>query len=449
MSDSVKISVYKKNTASNYLDAAVDVARWLKKQEVNEGGYKHWKISSGDGSQNQDELLRTMNDRSIYSGAAGVGFFFIQLYEATDDRSYLDEAIQAGEYLLNTYDEANIKPGLHGGLAGEGFFAEVLYGKTGDARYHEYAIKAGDVIYDHAKKEGGYIHWNGIPDYMGDGSAAAYWLYLSKITGDKKYIDHAKEFLDYIISLKHDNEDGTVNWNFLDIHNYFPELPEGGILPNFAHGTAGIVYLLTLYYEVAKDERYLELAKSGFAFLEKIAINDGDSSIVPYIYLPHSDKPFDVFYLSFCHGPAGDAIVAKELYKATQDEHYLSFYRRLSNALDEAGVTHKRSAGYWNDCICCGSAGVLLHFVDGIGLTDDEFYKTHALGVADKLLGDAFSNALGTRWYNAWTRVLPWNIDAYTGLFLGSAGVASSLVSLYGALKGKKITQIFEFGSLI
>ena len=445
MSDPVKISVYRKNTASDYLETAIDVARWIKKYEVIKGAYKCWEISSGAGSKEGDDLAQKMTDRSIYSGAAGVGLFFIQLYEATENEKYLDEAIQAGEYLLNTFNENNIKPGIHGGLTGEGFFTEALFKKTGDVRYHEYAINAGDIVYKHAVRENGYIHWEGLVDYMGDGSVIAYWLYLARITGKQKYVDYAKEFLDYIITFKTDNGDGTTYWKFFDIHDYFPELPAGGILPNFAHGTAGIVYLLTLYYEATKDEKYLELAKSGFRFLENIAINNDDASIVPYLYLPEGDKDFDVFYLSMCHGPVGDAIVAKELYKATKDERYLQFYKRLSNALDRAGVTYKRSPGYWNDCICCGSAGVLLHFVDGIGLIKDESYKTRAIGVADKLLGDAFKNDEGTRWYNAWTRVLPWNVDAHIGLYLGSAGAASALISLYGALEGKRITQIFEF----
>ena len=70
--------------------------------------------------------------------------------------------------------------------------------------------------------------------------------------------------------------------------------------------------------------------------------------------------------------------MAKELYQATGDKQYLDFYKKLSNALEAAGVTYKRSPGYWNDCICCGSAGVFLHFVDGYRLTGEK--KVSAAG---------------------------------------------------------------------
>ena len=440
------ISIYKKNSAEDYLNTAIDVAKWIKQYEVEKPVGKSWKISSGAGTNDGDALANQMTDRSIYSGAAGVGFFFLQLYEVTGNKEYFDEAVQAGEYLLGTYkDVPKYKPGIHGGITGEGLFAEALYRKTGEQKYRDYAVTVGDIAYETAIKEDGFLHWENLVDYMGDGSTAAYWIDLAKLTGEQKYLEYAKELIDYILTFKTELPDGTVYWKFFDIHKYFPELPEGGILPNFAHGTAGIVYLLTKYYEATGDKKYLEIAEAGFQFLINIAINKEDASIVPYLYLPGSEEPFDVFYLSMCHGPVGDGIVAKKLYKATKDQKYLDFYKRLSNALEQAGVTYKRSAGYWNDCICCGSSGVLLHFIDGMQWTDEPKYKKLATAVADKLVGDAYKNDEGTRWYNAWTRVMPWNVDAHIGLYMGSAGAGSALLSLYGALTGTKVSQIYEY----
>ena len=446
MAQAKKISIYKTNTVQDYLNAALDVAKWVKRYEVQKPVGKSWKISSGAGSKEGDDLAQKMTDRSLYSGAAGVGFFYLQLYEATQNQEYLQEAMEAAEYLIGTFEnELGVKPGIHGGITGEGFFTEALYRKTGEQKYRDYAIKVADVAYEQAQKIPEGIHWGNLVDYMGDGSTAAYWLYIAQLTDNPIYINYAKKLIDYILTFRTELPDGMVYWRFFDIHDYFPELPAGGILPNFAHGTAGVVYLLTKYYEATEDESYLDIAKAGFAFLENIAVKEDDAAIVPYLYLLQEQRVFDVFYLSLCHGPVGDAVVAKELYKATNDSRYLDFYKRLSNALERAGVTYKRSAGYWNDCICCGSAGVFLHFIDGYKLTGEEAYKRLALGVADKLIGDAYKNEEGSRWYNAWTRVMPWNVDAHIGLYMGSAGPASALLSLYGALTDTEITPIFEF----
>lgn len=439
--------VFEKVTNETYLETAIGVAKWLKRFEVKKAVGKSWAISSGEGSSEGDGLAAKLSDRTLYSGAAGVGYFYVQLYEITNNREYLDEAIEAGEYLLNEFTpELGKKPGIHTGLAGEALFAELLYKKTGDNKYLDYVKKAGDVVYEFAQKEGG-AHWYNLIDYMGDGSTVAFWIHLADITGDRKYLDYAKETLDYLASQIVENDDGTINWDILEINNYFSNLPKGGLISNFAHGTAGIVYLFAKYYGATKDVKYLEYARKGFQFLSNIAVREkeNDSAIVPYIYWKETGEVFDVFYLSMCHGPVGDAIVAKELYKVTGEEQYLTFYKQLTNALVSAGVPNKRSAGYWNDCVCCGSAGALLHFIDGISFIGDEKYEKLAKETARKLVGDAFKDEKGTRWYNAWTRVIPWNVDSHLGLYIGAAGQASALLSLYAQLENKELTPIVEF----
>ncbi len=442
------IKLFQKINNQTYVEVAEEVEKWIRNYEFNKGKGKSWPLSSGEGSSEGDVVAATLTDRTLYSGAAGIGFFYVQLYEVTGKEEYLNKALEAFDYLSDTFTpELGKKPGVHSGLSGEGVFALLLYKKTGEQKYLDYAIQVGDAVYEYAVKEDGKTHWYGLIDYMGDGSTVAYWIQLAQITGNQKYLAYAKETLDYMISLVVENEDDTVNWNFLEIHNYFPDLPEGGLISNFAHGTAGVVYLLAKYYQAAKDEYYLDYAKKGFRFLENIAVRDEkeNSAIVPYIYWKNTGDVYDVFYLSMCHGPVGDGIVAKQLYEVTQDKHYLEFYDQLTNALIEAGVPNKRSAGYWNDCICCGSSGVLLHFIDGITTIGDEKYERLAKETAIKLIGDAFKDDKGVRWYNAWTRLIPWNVDAHLGLYMGATGSASALLSLYGKLENVAVTPIFEY----
>ena len=65
--------------------------------------------------------------------------------------------------------------------------------------------------------------------------------------------------------------------------------------------------------------------------------------------------------------------------------------------------------------------------------------------IAYKLLNDAYKDADGSRWYDAWTRVKPWDVDAHLGLFVGAAGNASALLSYYAEKTGKSVTPIFEY----
>ena len=62
-----------------------------------------------------------------------------------------------------------------------------------------------------------------------------------------------------------------------------------------------------------------------------------------------------------------------------------------------------------------------------------------------KILQIKYTDSEGNRWYDAWTRVKPWDVDAHLGLFVGAAGNASALLSYYSDKTGKKITPVFEY----
>ena len=152
-----------------------------------------------------------------------------------------------------------------------------------------------------------------------------------------------------------------------------------------------------------------------------------------------------MYYLSLCHGPVGSAVVFKKLFKLTGDKRYLEWIRRLNNALIKAGVPEKRSSGYWNNCICCGSSGILLHFISTDEILPGNANITLARRTANKLINDAYKDEQGRRWYDAWTRVKPWDVDSNLGLYIGDAGNASALLSLYASIKEINLTELPEF----
>lgn len=444
------LNVFNPTSEEDYLTGAVETAKWIKKHEINDENGRHWAVNCQEGKSPDLVESTYLSNRTLYSGAAGIGFFFVQLYEVTGEEQYLDEAKAGLSFLINTYaPELSAKPGIHTGTAGEGLLALILYEKTGEEQYLQHAVRIADDIYDQSIKEdtsdGLRIHWNGLFDYMGDGSAASYWIRIFKLTGEDKYLSYAKICLDSILSLRIEDDVDTIHWNLLNVHDYFPEVPDNGVIANFAHGTSGIVYLLTLYYEASHDETYLRFAERGIHYLEKIAVRDEDSEIIPYIYLPDEDRAYEVFYLSLCHGPVGSAVVYRKLYKVTGDEKYHDGYRRFNQALIKAGVPEKRSRGYWNHCICCGTSGILLHFLTEPELVPGQTNISLAARTANTILHDAYEDENGRRWYDAWTRVKPWDVDSNLGLFIGDAGNASALLSLYAKNKGIKITTLPEF----
>jgi hypothetical protein len=43
----------------------------------------------------------------------------------------------------------------------------------------------------------------------------------------------------------------------------------------------------------------------------------------------------------------------------------------------------------------------------------------------------------GLRWYQAWTRVKPWEVNSETGYSIGAAGIGASLLHVHLAEQGK------------
>ena len=86
----------------NYLEAVLQIVKYLKTNEVVTPQGKYWKASPEPGNEYKGDLMIT--PKGLYAGSAGIGQFFLQLYDVTQDEVYLQEAKDAAEYILNTYE---------------------------------------------------------------------------------------------------------------------------------------------------------------------------------------------------------------------------------------------------------------------------------------------------------------------------------------------------------
>jgi hypothetical protein len=65
-------------------------------------------------------------------------------------------------------------------------------------------------------------------------------------------------------------------------------------------------------------------------------------------------------------------------------------------------------------------------------------YLAFAQRVARQLVSrETNLDGKGSRWYQAWTRVKPWEVSAETGYSIGASGVAAALLHVHLAERGK------------
>lgn len=387
--------IFQKNTAEDYLKAAIDTAEWIDTLAIKTEYGRIWQaLPEGQDGYREDVPLFT--PKSMYDGSAGIGIFFIRLYEATGDTRWLTEAEEAAAHIIATKvgvewyqttlhsEVKGIIPvpgwaaGPYNGPVGEAYFLEDLYQVTGKQEYRDYVLYVADVLLEAAVTDERGLHWSDQEDITADG---------------------------------------------------------------------GFIVFLDILYRKTGIKEYLELAKEGLTYAMNIAVGDETGRLIPYQDHPVTGPTYDKYYLSTCHGPVGSTLAFRELYEITGEEIYRNWTIELSRGIVRAGAPEKHSWGFWNcQCQCCGTAGILEHFAAMYEYTGEKEFYDYMIRTADVMLSDSDHRTPGLRtWYDSWWRTIPTRVVSYPGLYVGVAGCASSLLRTYAALTGKKLTNLYEY----
>ncbi len=425
---------------TDFLQSSIDTARWIQSAQRQDEHGTYW-LPEPD---HPEKRATVSAPNTIYSGSAGTVLFLIQLARASGNDEYLKTAAAGADYLSATWPELAETSGnsllsgpglnlaLYGGLSGLAFVLNETGKATGDAKYREAARAATDAIVRAAKPAGAGVAWSDAPGIAADGSVLLYLLYAAKEFENDDYRRIAAQAGNRILEKAIPEPRGGLSWRGFPS---FPGLPKDAYFPNFEGGTAGVSYVLARLYGATKSSQYLEAAKQGAVHLQTIATVRGNAALVPYRFPDLTD----IYYLGFCHGPAGTARTFFELHKITGDPLYKRWTEQLANGVVQSGIPEEATPGYWNVvCQCCGSAAVVELFVGLWAATGRRDYLAFAQRVARQLVSRGSDlDGKGTRWYQAWTRVRPWEVSAETGYSIGAAGVGAALLHVHLAERGK------------
>jgi hypothetical protein len=433
-----------------YLHAAVLAAQWIRSAQVPREVGVAW-LPEPD---HPEKRVTQGPDNTVYSGSAGIVLFFLELASATGDSSYLEDARHGADYLAASWPQL---PGKdtgtvlqdHGlsfdeGLAGAAFALTETWKATHNANYREAALKATHALAAMASPVGNGVEWVSSPAVGLGGGIILYLLYAARVLEDRNLLQLAQRGADRIVELAQADPRGGLRWQGLP--TLTPALIKGGItpdtfFPNFELGTAGVAYVLARVYEETHEPRFLKAAEAGAQHIQSIATLQGNAALVHY----REPDLTDLYYLGYCHGPPGTARLFYQLHQVTGEREYLEWVEKLARGVVASGVPEKLTPGYWNvACQCCGSAAEVEFFLSLWLVTGKSEYRSFASRVADQLISRSTNlDGKGYRWYQAWTRVKPWDVSAETGYKIGAAGIGAALIHTHLAVDDRYSAILF------
>jgi lantibiotic modifying enzyme len=397
------------STARPYLKAAIDTAKWLESTAVKTEHGLTWPAVPGDPSTVTSNL---------YAGSAGVALFFLEAHRATGERRYLEQARAAADHIAATFDETS-DSGLYTGLAGLCYTLGETARATGVRAYSSAARRCTVRLRERATRVGAGVEWSDTTDIIGGGAGIGlFLLYAAREFDGAASRDAAIQAGRRLVSLARQETTG-LSWRMN------PSFPR--VMPNFSHGTAGIAYFLATLAAETRQKEFLKPAIEGARHLQSIAATANDVCLVMH------DAPdgTDLYYLGWCHGPAGTARLFHQLHRVTGAAEWRTWVERSARGILTSGIPATATPGFWNNVgQCCGSAGVAEFFLALHRSSGRQDYLAFAHRMTDNLLARGTRDADGLRWTHAEHRVRPELMQAQTGFMQGAAGIGTWLLHL-------------------
>lgn len=404
------------------LEVALKAAKWIRASRIETAHGVSWPA---------DPLKKNSIGTDLYNGFPGVILFHLELFYATNDKSWLDDARRGADELIARLPamDAAKDAGLYTGLGGAVFVLEETHRATGDGKYRDAAKQALSMIHGQAVKTTLGATWQGpsatYDIISGSAGIGLLLLWADQRIGDQESralaLAAGRQLMDVGIAAK-----GGTKW---------PVSKDATTLyPNFSHGTAGVAYFLATLLKMTGERSSLAGALAGAKWLQSVA----DTSNGGFKVFHHEPGGENLYYMSWCHGPAGTARLFHRLGQITGRERWEQITREGAKAIMDSGAPEKESPGYWNNISqCCGNAGVGEFFIALQRRAPSADYQSMIDRVRANTLSRATVEGDGLKWVQAENRVSPNEIVAQTGYMQGAAGVGSFYLHADALAKGR------------
>jgi hypothetical protein len=413
------------------LQLAEDAGRWIATTATAEAGAGPWP---------DDALAPAKAGVDLGTGVSGTVVYFVGLYRATGNSDYLALAREGADYLVGQLDEtarnadATRRASLYTGIAGVGVALLCVLEELPEKNYELALERVIGFLREWAIEDGEGIQWSTrFNDLLyGDAGTVLFLATVAEQRGDDEALSMARQGAHSL--LRRSIPDGDKRYWLFRRDKTFN-------LPNFSHGTAGVIYVLATAGALADDDGLRAGAAAGFKYLRSIAeVRDGRLRM-PYGWGQETWQ--GLYEFGWAHGLAGTALSFYRLSELDIDAAYADRLIELTlGTLAGIGLPAAPAAPFAEPSTPLdfrfGRAGILAlvsHWASANPADRD------ARELRDRLFQHIESSAVRAE------NTAYWDVDApafmgggraaYTGLLHGAAGIGLALLHLHADLLGR------------
>ncbi len=404
------------------LDLALKAGRWIRRSRVDTANGATWPI---------DPAKPGVTDTDLYDGTAGVIIFNLELFYATGDKSWLDDARLGASELASKLPalQAASRSGLYDGLGGALFALEETHKATGDGHYRDASTQALSMIHGLAQRTSIGAQWTGpsakndiVSGTAGIGLTLAYAAEALEAPPSRALALLAgKHLIDTAVPAR-----GGGKW---------PMTPgDTTFYPNFAHGTAGVGFFLAKLFASEFDRMMYGGALQATRYLDAVASTEDGG----YKLFEHEPGGENTYYMGWANGVAGTSRLFTQLGEMARTEHWNGIAEQCAQSVLAAGIPEKSAPGDWNTVDqYSGTAGIGEFLIKIQRITPTPAYANAVQRIANDIAARATVDGDGLKWQVPLDRDQPDTLVTHTGFMHGAAGIGAFLLHADDLTKGR------------
>ena len=369
-----------KKERSEYLDAAIAIGDQMLAQKEVGNGYS-WK-TMGLGAESKVEWHK---GDGLYSGVAGIVYFYMELYKRTEDEKYLD-AVKQGAIWIEQYCKDNTTDyyAFFTGRMGVAYLFVLLADFLEDKSYLDKAVEVTRGCESFLALD------QQIDDLINGCSGAILGLlHVYDATKDEEVLKNIHAYIDHLIDRISFGKKG-----------FYWDRSSKNIngLCGFSHGASGIGYVFLELGHYFQNDTFYEIAEEAFAYenywydSEKGNWPDlrkgfFDEKTLEEFKQEYLEGNLDFFttpgnMAAWCHGAPGIGLSRVRAYEILGKEQYLEDAKRaVAQTMHSTVEIDHEHISY---IICHGGGGNAILFLEYDRLVNGSEYYESAAKVAKR-----------------------------------------------------------------